>query len=423
MAQSETGSLKTADGVPLKLSLQRSLRRKKRNALLLVAPLFLFILITFLMPIFEMLLRSVDNQITAEIIPTTVPLLAKWDPLSGKTPDEEVFKAFVTDAKIAAEAKTINRLGKRLNYEKSGTSSLFRKTGRKLRKFDPGKLETTYQAALIKIDKKWGDIETWQLIQRESSRYTKSYFLSAVDMQYDANGIEWKDEDSRIYLNLFKRTLWLSFLITFLTVLLGYPIAYLLATLKTRTSNLLIILVLLPFWTSLLVRTSSWIALLQKEGVINDFLVAIGLIANDGRLAMIHNQTGTVVAMTHILLPFMILPLFSVMKTINPSYVRAARSMGATSFTAFRRVYFPNTIAGIGAGGILVFILSIGYYITPALVGGTQGTLISNFIAYHISGSLNWGLAAALGTLLLLLVVALYILYDKIVGIDNMKLG
>ena len=423
MAQSETGGLKTADGVPLKLSLQRSLRRKKRNALLLVAPLFLFILITFLMPIFEMLLRSVDNEITAEILPTTVPLLAKWDPLSGKLPDEEVFKAFITDGIVAAEAKTINRLGKRLNYEESGTSSLFRKTGRKLRKFDPEKLETTYQASLIKIDKKWGDIETWQLIHRESGRYTKSYFLSALDMKSDVNGIKWKDEDSQIYLNLFKRTLWLSFLITFLTVLLGYPIAYLLATLKTRTSNLLIILVLLPFWTSLLVRTSSWIALLQKEGVINDFLVAIGLIANDGRLAMIHNQTGTVVAMTHILLPFMILPLFSVMKTINPSYVRAARSMGATSFTAFRRVYFPNTIAGIGAGGILVFILSIGYYITPALVGGTKGTLISNFIAYHISGSLNWGLAAALGTLLLLLVVALYILYDKVVGIDNMKLG
>lgn len=423
MAQSETGGLKTADGVPLKLSLQRSLRRKKRNALLLVAPLFLFILITFLMPIFEMLLRSVDNQITVEILPTTVPLLAKWDPLSGKLPDEEVFKAFITDGKVAAKAKTINRLGKRLNYEESGISSLFRKTGRKLRKFDPEKLDTTYQASLIKFDKKWGDIETWQLIHRESGRYTKSYFLSALDMQSDANGIGWKDEDSQIYLGLFKRTLWLSFLITFLTVLLGYPIAYLLATLKTRTSNLLIILVLLPFWTSLLVRTSSWIALLQKEGVINDFLVAIGLIANDGRLAMIHNQTGTVIAMTHILLPFMILPLFSVMKTIDPSYVRAARSMGATAFTAFRRVYFPNTIAGIGAGGILVFILSIGYYITPALVGGTKGTLISNFIAYHISGSLNWGLAAALGTLLLLLVVALYILYDKIVGIDNMKLG
>ncbi len=423
MAQDNTATLKTADGTLLKLSLERSLRRRKRNALLLVAPLFLFILITFLLPIFDMLIRSVDNKITAEILPTTVPLLAKWDARSGKLPDELVFKAFITDAQIASKAKTINRLGKRLNYEKSGTSSLFRKTGRKLKKFKANKLTGTYQEALLKIDKKWGKIATWQMIQRESGRYTSSYFLSAIDMKKGIDGAEWKDEDSQIYINLFKRTLWLSFLITLLTILLGYPIAYLLASLKTKTSNLLMILVLLPFWTSLLVRTSSWIALLQKEGIINDVLVSIGIISDNARLSMIHNQTGTIIAMTHILLPFMILPLFSVMKTIDPSYIRAARSMGATSFTAFRRIYFPNTVAGIGAGGILVFILSIGYYITPALVGGTQGTLISNFIAYHISESLNWGLAASLGTLLLLLVLALYILYDKIVGIDNMKLG
>lgn len=417
-------TLKTADGTSLKVSLERSLRKRKRNALLLVAPLFLFVLITFLLPIFDMLIRGVDNKITAEILPTTVPLLAKWDANSGKLPDEPVFKAFITDAQIASKAKTINRLGKRLNYEKSGSSSLFRKTGRKLKKFKAEELTGTYKEALLKIDKKWGKVATWQVIQRESGRYTSSHFLSAIDMEKSADGgVKWKDEDSQIYLNLFKRTLWLSFLISFLTVLLGYPIAYLLASLKTKTSNLLMILVLLPFWTSLLVRTSSWIALLQKEGIINDVLVVIGLISDDGRLAMIHNQTGTVIAMTHILLPFMILPLYSVMKTINPSYVRAARSMGATSFTAFRRIYFPNTVAGIGAGGILVFILSIGYYITPALVGGTKGTLISNFIAYHISESLNWGLAAALGTILLLLVLALYILYDKLVGIDNMKLG
>ncbi len=418
-----TEALKTADGISLKLSLQRSLRRKKRNALLLVAPLFIFVLFTFLFPIFNMLYNGVDNKITQSTLPTTVPLLAKWDSTSGETPDEEVYKAFTIDAQKAAEAKTISKLGKRLNYEKSGFSSLFRKTGRKLRKFDAEKLTTTYKENLIKVDKKWGKVATWELLQRESGRYTKSYLLTAFDLEEKDNEIQWRDDDSRIYLNLFKRTLWLSFIITLLTIVLGYPIAYLLAQLKTSTSNLLMILVLLPFWTSLLVRTSAWIALLQKEGVINDVLVAIGLIGDDGRLAMIHNQTGTIIAMTHILLPFMILPLFSVMKTINPSYVRAARSMGATSFTAFRRVYFPNTIAGIGAGGILVFILSIGYYITPALVGGTEGTLISNFIAYHISESLNWGLAAALGTLLLLLVLALYILYDKIVGIDNMKLG
>lgn len=417
-------ALKTADGVSLKQSLQHSMRRRRRNALLLVMPLFLFILITFLLPIADMLIRSVDNKIIVNVLPNTLPLLAEWDSTStNKLPDDLVFNAFVLDVKKAAKNHTINRLGKRLNYEKSGSSSLFRKTARKLKKFKPKEASISSKEKLLKIDKKWGKPETWQLLQRESGVYTSSYFLSAVDMKNTEKGIEWKDEDSQIYLHLFKRTLWLSFLITFLTILLGYPIAYLLATLKTRTSNLLMILVLLPFWTSLLVRTSAWIALLQKEGIINDVLVAIGLIGNDGRLAMIHNQTGTVVAMTHVLLPFMILPLFSVMKTINPSYVRAARSMGATSFTAFRRIYFPNTIAGIGAGGILVFILAIGYYITPALVGGTEGTLISNFIAYHISESLNWGLAAALGTILLLIVLALYILYDKVVGIDNMKLG
>lgn len=420
---SNTEALQTADGVSLKLSLQRSLRRKKRNALLLVAPLFLFVLFTFLFPIFNMLYNGVDNKIAQEIIPTTIPVLAKWDSKSGELPDEAVYKAFTEDGKLAAEAKTINKLGKRLNYEESGFSSLFRKTGRKLRKFDPEKLTTSYKENLIKIDKKWNKVETWEMIQRESGRFTTSYLLTAFDLEEKDDEIQWKDEDNRIYLNLLKRTMWLSVLITCLTIILGYPIAYLLAMLKTKTSNLLMILVLLPFWTSLLVRTSAWIALLQKEGVINSLLVYIGLIGDDGRLAMIHNSTGTIVAMTHILLPFMILPLFSVMKTIDPSYVRAARSMGATGFTAFRRVYFPNTVAGIGAGGILVFILSIGFYITPALVGGTEGTMISNFIAYHISESLNWGLAAALGTLLLLVVLVLYILYDKIVGIDNMKLG
>ncbi len=194
-----------------------------------------------------------------------------------------------------------------------------------------------------------------------------------------------------------------------------------LSTLPLRISNLLMILVLLPFWTSLLVRTTSWIALLQQEGVINDLLVGLGMINDDGRLAMIHNATGTVVAMTHILLPFMVLPLYSVMKTIPPTYMRAAKNLGATPTVAFIRVYFPNTVSGIGAGSILVFIISIGYYITPALVGGTDGTLISNFIAYHMSSSLNWGLAASLGVLLLILVLMLYYLYDRVVGIDKMK--
>jgi putative spermidine/putrescine transport system permease protein len=219
------------------------------------------------------------------------------------------------------------------------------------------------------------------------------------------------------------RTFILSITITATCLILGYPIAWLLGNLPMRSSNLILILVLLPFWTSLLVRTASWKILLQQQGVINDLLVWIGLISDDNRLVMINNATGTVIAMTHILLPFMILPLYSVMKTIPPSYLRAAKSMGANDWTAFWRVYFPQTIPGVGAGAILVFILAIGYYITPELVGGTSGIFISNRIAYHISTSLNWGLAAALATMLLVVVMALYWLYDRIVGIDNVKLG
>jgi putative spermidine/putrescine transport system permease protein len=420
-AEAENEVITTADGVPLKVSLKKALWERKKTALLLVTPLFLFVLITFLIPIFDMLMRSVDNSIVQQQIPDVVVEIQKWELDSTELPDEATFQALVKDFKIGAKAKTISRLGRRLNYEQSGMSGLFRKTARKIKK-----LETPENAtqAMIAIDKKWGKLDTWRLIKRESGKYTSSYYLAAIDAKKNNDGsLSMKSEDRRVYMKLFWRTLRLSFTITFLTMMLGYPIAYLLATVKTKTSNMLIILVLLPFWTSLLVRTSSWIALLQKEGVINDMLVSIGLIGDDNRLAMIHNETGTIIAMTHILLPFMVLPLFSVMKTIPPTWVRAARSMGATPFTAFRRVYLPNTVAGIGAGGILVFILAIGYYITPALVGGTKGTLISNFIAYHISTSLNWGLAAALGAILLLIVLALYILYDKVVGINNMKLG
>ena len=185
----------------------------------------------------------------------------------------------------------------------------------------------------------------------------------------------------------------------------------------------LMVMVLLPFWTSLLVRTTSWIVLLQRNGVVNDIIVWLGIIDDGSRIQMVYNQTGTLVAMTQILLPFMILPLYSVMKTISPSYMKAARSLGASPLRAFARVYVPQTVPGIGAGCLLVFILSIGYYITPALVGGQSGQLISNFIAYHMKSSLNWGLAAALGTILLFAVLSLYWLYNKIVGIDNMKLG
>ncbi len=410
--------LTTSDGVPLKVSLRRALRRNRVKAFLLVTPLLLFILFTFLIPILQMLWRSVDNPELGESIPQTLQLLAEWDGQS--LPPEAVFAALAAEMKAGRKAKTIGKVGARLNREVPGTRSLVNKTARRMAKVEAG----PYQAAFVKIDKRWGEVDTWRHIKRIGAPYTLAFFVASFDMRYDADGnINLLDEKKRIYVGLFMRTLWMSLLVTLFCILLGYPIAYLLATLPMRTSNLLMILVLLPFWTSLLVRTSAWIVILGKNGVLNDVLVWLGMVRDDARLEMMFNQTGVVIAMTHILLPFMVLPLYSVMKTIPPSYMRAARSLGATPFTAFVRVYMPQTVPGIGAGSILVFIVAIGYYITPALVGGQSGQMISNLIAYHMQSSLNWGLAAALGTLLLLGVLALYWLYNRIVGIDNMKLG
>ncbi len=419
---SADGPVLAADGTPLKRSLARALRAQKLRALGLIAPLLLFILLTFIFPIADMLFRSVENSIVSETLPRTVIALQDWDYATGDAPDELVFKAFAQDLKVAVDAKTHTKLGSRLNYEQTGIASLFRKSGRKIKKWD---VETgaDFKAQFEEMDKKWLNPDVWRTIQAYSDPITAGYFLAAVDRENTPAGIQKVPDEQQIYIKLFIRTMVMSLMITGMCILLGYPIAWLLANLPMRTANVLMILVLLPFWTSLLVRTSAWKVLLQQQGVINETLVWLGVIADDGRLALINNATGTIIAMTHILLPFMILPLYSVMKTIPPSYLRAAKSLGATNWTAFWRVYFPQSIPGIGAGSILVFILAIGYYITPELVGGTKGVFISNRIAYHISSSLNWGLAAALGTILLALVLVLYWLYDRIVGIDNVKLG
>ncbi len=420
--QTTSGPVLAADGTPLKRSLSRALRMQKLRALALIAPLLIFVLVTFIAPIADMLFRSVENQIVRDTLPQTVEALADWDADSGEAPDEAVYRALAADLKVAVEAKTHTRLGTRLNYEMTGASSLFRKSGRRVKRMDLDSGESI-KDAFIGIDRKWGEPEIWTTIQTYAPAYTNGYFLNAVDMQKGPDGPEARPENQQIYLMLFGRTLFMSLVITGSCILLGYPVAWILANLPMRTANLLMILVLLPFWTSLLVRTSAWKVMLQQQGVINDVLVWLGLVADDARLVMINNQFGTIVAMTHILLPFMILPMYSVMQTIPPTYLRAAKSLGATNWTAFWRVYFPQSVPGIGAGSILVFILSIGYYITPEIVGGNTGTFISNRIAYHISSSLNWGLAAALGAILLAVVLLLYYAYDKIVGIDNVKLG
>ena len=417
MTAANAGPVLAADGTLLKDRLQKTLRRRKLVAAGLVLPLGAFVFITFMFPIVLMLFRSIDNPIVHENMPQTVAILEHWD---GKDlPGEEAFAALAADLVSARESKMIGRVATRMNFEMAGVRSLFTGTARKAKK-----IEAPFKEAFVNINEKWGNRKVWVTIKRMGEPYTPTQYLAALDMHLDIdNNVVAQDEDRQIYVMIFGRTLWISFLVSALCLLLGYPVAYLLATLPLKYSNLLMIMVLLPFWTSLLVRTTSWIVLLQTNGVINDLMVWVGIINEEGRIQMIYNQMGTVIAMTHILLPFMVLPLYSVMKTIPPSYMRAALSLGANPFRAFVRVYAPQTVPGIGAGSLLVFILSIGYYITPALVGGRTGQMISNFIAFHMQKSLNWGLAAALGGILLVGVLFLYWAYSKIVGVDNMKLG
>ena len=414
--------LMTADGVPLKQKLAQTTRRARIKAFMLTVPLVLFLLISFVIPIGQMLFRSVNNTTGTDVVPKFAVAIQKWD---GKDlPSEEVFALFVSDILYAQKkreiGKTPGKLGTRINYEMPGSLSLIRSAPRKLKKITEG----PYKEALIKLDKRWANPVLWKTMKRVTRDYTPSFYLAALDRRYnDKEEVVPADDIYQIYVSNFFKTFKLSATITFLCFLLAFPVAYLLSTLPLATSNLLMILVLLPFWTSLLVRTTAWIAILQSKGIINNILVFLGVISEEGRVQLIYNQTGTIISMVHILLPFMILPLFSVMKTIPPSYMRAARSMGATPFTAFRRIYFPQTMPGIAAGTLLVFILAIGFYITPALVGGADGVLISNLIAGHIQKSLNWSLGAALGAILLVSILILYWLYNKFVGIDKLSFG
>ena len=407
--------LTTADGRPLKSALAAAQARARRRAFFLVLPLLAFVLLTFVIPIGQMLHRSIYH----DGFSANAPAVSAWFAANpGTAPDEAAYAALAEDFKAMKAAKTAGEAGTRVNYTLPESRSLFTKTAR-----DADDLAQPYKDAFLAIDPKWGDPAVWEAMRTSSSAYTADFYLIGADLERGADGsIHRVQENQRIYIYLFLKTFVLSAVITGICLLLAFPVAHLLATLPMAKANLLMILVLLPFWTSLLVRTTSWIVLLQGQGVVNEMLVSLGLVPDDARLKMIYNQTGTIIVMTHILLPFMILPLYSVMRVIPPSYARAARSLGATSWTTFRRIYLPQTLPGIGAGSLLVFILAVGYYITPALVGGADGQLFSNLIQFHMSKS-NWSMAAALSAMLLLGVLLLYWLYDRLVGIDNLKLG
>ncbi len=408
-----------AEARTLRASLRKAERRRTLRGLGLALPLILFTLVFFVLPIAGMLVKAVQNGPMPDILPQTSALLQQWRASEERAvPDEAVFAAFAGELRAASQNRTLPELATRLNFENAGYRSLLMSTARRLPEAPTG----TWRDTFTGLNPQWGEVSIWAALGRASPRLTDGYVLAALDHRRDDNDhIQPTDPSRAVYVASLTRTLEISATVTLLCLVLAYPLAYRLATLPESTANLLMILVLLPFWTSLLVRTASWLVILQREGPLNEALQWLGLI--DQPLQLVFNRPGVVIAMTHVLLPFMVLPIYSVMRGIPPNYMRAATSLGAPFLTAFRRVYFPLSLPGVTAGCLLVFILAIGYYITPLLIGGANDQMVSALIAFLTLQTLNWGLAAALGTVLLVITIALYFVYTRVVGTDGMKLG
>ncbi|HSE76521.1 MAG TPA: ABC transporter permease [Alphaproteobacteria bacterium] len=406
----------TIDAAAIRAGLRRGQRRNQAIAVGLVLPLLMFILATFIGPIGAMLWHSVSDRDVARILPRVTVALADWD--GRDLPSERAFAALIDDIRAAREAGNLASAATRLNYDVNGFRTLLFAAARRLSTDQQG----SPRAALAASDPRWEDRETWAAIKRASGPLTDLYLLAALDLRRDADqAIVGGPAEQAVFIDILIRTFTIAGVVTLVCLAIGFPLAYLLASLPARSANLMLIFVLLPFWTSLLVRTAAWVVILQREGVLNNFLLGLGVIGQP--LPMIFNRFAVYVAMIHILLPFMVLPLYSVMKNIPVTHMRAATSLGATPYLAFRRVYLPQTLPGIGAGALMVFIQALGYYITPALVGGAEDQMISYFVAFYASRTINWGMAAALSLMLLVATIALYAVYNRLVGFERLRLG
>lgn len=408
-------SPETLNRVSLLVRLRAEQRRRVRRSLLIASPLLLFLGLAFLYPMATMLWRAFDNHETSSVLISTADALDDWD--GASLPSDTAYNALARDISRAKHEDSLNGLMARLNQQTAGFRSLLLSTARKL----PDDISGVGQQEMLAIDERWGEISYWQGLQSAAFPFTLSRILAVFDLEQKAGGnVTWASPDRQVYLDYLVRTLWISLSVTFICVVLGYPMAYMIADARGRRQSILLAFILLPFWTSLLVRTAAWVVLLQKEGIINGLLVGSGLLHQPAEL--IFNRFGVYVAMTHVLLPFMVMPLYSVMKGIDGTYMRAATSLGAGPVKAFLTVYLPQTVPGIAAGALLVFVLANGFYITPALVGGAQDQMLSALIADFAIGRANWGMASALAIVLLISVGLVFVIFSRLLQTRSFKL-
>lgn len=375
------------------------------RSLLLLAPLLFFLIGFFVWPLFSMMAQSVSDPAVLRLLPRSAEVLADWDRKSPPTTPMQL--ALMEDLKSVDDDQALGDMVRRLNSARSGFRTLMGKTTSAL------KDTANPPADLVSIDKRWEKPEFWLAIADALSPYTDRNLLAAVDLGRNAAGdIEHLPPDQSVNAVILMRTFWIAALVTFACACIGFPYAIIAASLEGWKRDLMLGAVLLPLWTSLLVRTAAWFILLQEQGLINDLLRAIGLI--DAPLTLIFNRTGVIIAMTHVLLPFMVLPIYSVLITIPKNLMPAAASLGARPLRAFLRVLLPLSLRGVASGALLVFISAIGYYITPALIGGPGDQMISSIIAFYATGSANWGMAGALGVVLLVATLLLYSVYSRL---------
>lgn len=357
---------------------------------LLLVPFTIYLLV-YLYPLLTVASQSVDNS----------ALYDRFHRLSAAiedgTPDERA-AALLSDL-ITADRRDLAEAARNLNQERSGFRSLLIDTGKNASGIAPT------MEALTAFDKRWGEHAYWDVLARNIAPVTWRHFQKATGFKPDKDGTLTISEGDDIYLRIMLRTIVIATQVTALTLLLGYPLAYAAANGKARLATLVFMVVLLSFWTSILVRTTAWVVLLQTHGLLNNLLIALRIISEP--LQLIFNRFGTVVAMTHVLLPFAILPIFNVMRTIPKSQGDASRSLGAGGVETFLRVYFPQTLRGVFVGGGTVFILSLGFYVTPALTGGPSDQMLSYYIADFVKKTLNWGMASVLSVMLFGCVVAI----------------
>lgn len=379
--------------------------RRHIAAALMLMPLVVFLGLFFVWPIVAMLSEAVSDPVVVRTLPTTTAAARSWD---RQSPAVSVMgQALVDDIRATTDDQAMGDVVRRLNSAKSGFRTLMMKTLSAAR-------SSTGPLDLATVDARWQDNGYWEAIaEAAQSRYTDRNVLAALDYTRNPQGaIEALPATASNNTDIFKRTFVISGLVTLMCIAIGYPFAMLAASVEGWKRQILLGAVLLPLWTSLLVRTAAWIILLQDQGLINSSLRSLHIITDP--LPLLFNRTGVVIAMTHVLLPFMVLPIFSVLIGIPSNLMPAAQSLGASKIRAFFHVLLPLSLRGVASGALLVFMSAIGYYITPALVGGPKDQMISSVIAFFSLNTANWGMAGALGIILLTATLALYAVYHRL---------